>query len=251
MNAKSPYSNAYNSFSNTNNNNKNDNNNNNNNGQSFVKEKTNKNIQEKNNRKFSEREYREEEYNEEEDPEWLEIDVKEIERNKINFQALPEKSETENNKDKVKDKENLEINEENKNLSALNKSDDVESKDDEDALNRLGKIYDNNNNPSNIKIEKINLFNDQDISLDKKDEENILDTEIKKFSSMDVNDIFNYFEKNTNENNLISKNDNTSINPIFADNLFSTEKNETNLKNKIQNLIFDKEEFEDSNDEKK
>jgi len=76
------------------------------------------------------REYYEEDFGgEEEDPEWVDIDVKDIENNKIDFQPVPQTNISNNKIQENFEKEN-----------DLNKSDEKDTKEDEDALTRLGKI---------------------------------------------------------------------------------------------------------------
>lgn len=111
-----------------------------------------------NNNKNYLRDYNEDEFGEEEDPEWVDIDVKEIEKNKINFQPVPKITDKINIIQKT---ENFNSNsEENTNykIKDLNQSEDKDSNDGDDALNRLGKISSeisnqNEKNKTNIYIE--------------------------------------------------------------------------------------------------
>jgi hypothetical protein len=105
---------------------------------------------------------------EEEDPEWVDIDVKDIEKNKVDFQPVPLNN--------ILNRKAEELN----NHNDLDKSDDNNSKDDDDALYRLGKIIYNNKIPgeiihNNCKFNFIKEENTNQVSLNILSDKNILD----------------------------------------------------------------------------
>lgn len=146
--------------------------------------------------KATNKEYNEDDYGvEEEDPEWVDIDVEDIQKNKIDFQPVPQNN-----------KMNRIMEETNKNED-LDKSDDNNSKDDDDALNRLGKINYNNKIHTEIIPRGIqnNVVREENTNISAL---NIL-ADKKIFDANDLFEIGNLSRKNqeiekinTNEDNL-------------------------------------------------
>lgn len=185
----------------------------------------NENTESSNSNRISNREYNEDDFGaEEEDPEWVDIDVKDIENNQINFQPVPQ---------------NNILNRIQENLSKendLDKSDEKDSKEDEDALNRLGKIscINNKNLLEIVPIEKKNILARQEI----KNQAIILNIDDEK-KVLDANDLFDL--ANTNAKNEEEKEAN-SINDA-AENADAMKRealnfDATELKNTLAGLNF-------------
>lgn len=190
----------------------------------------------------SNREYREEENNDEEEPQWGDIDVKDIEKMQIKFQAVPE---------------NFEKNE---NLLIDNKVPEKEdSEDDEEALNKLiQKTFEKTNfNDGGFNQKEIVKNQIINVNKDITKKETIIDSNIlfeKKEKNLEIlgKDILQVNGQIINTNDIfeVDNNSKTSNNLISEKNFIRSEEitEQTKFSDlKINNLNFKSENIEINN----
>lgn len=192
----------------------------------------------------SAREYGEEEYPDEEDPEWNDIDVSEIEKNKIDFKALPDQNSTQQ-----QEKINIKESKEELNKSSVSNTED--SKEDDDALNRLVKISSDiisKQDCLNILPTENKIKNDESVNLDNNSKNIKLEGK-----TLDANNIFNIGnlllsnekKNNATESNMNSEDSKRNFiinfeqlelqNSLFGKNLFDIFIQDQNLNNQENN----------------